>query len=175
VNACDPEFRRLVQTALVTGARYSELCRMEVADFNPDAGTVRVGRSKPGKSREIILNDEGVAFFSQQCLGRAGHEVIFQHACQRGDEGGPWRTSEQGPLMKQVCERAKLTPRITFHGLRHTWASLAVMNGVPLMVVAQNFGHRDTTMVEHHYGHLAPASCAMRSGSVLFDRRVHSD
>jgi len=30
------------------------------------------------------------------------------------------------------------------------------MNGVPLMVVAQNLGHRDTTMVERHYGHLAP-------------------
>ena len=28
---------------------------------------------------------------------------------------------------------------------------------VPLMVVAQNLGHRDTTMVEHHYGRLAPS------------------
>ena len=31
------------------------------------------------------------------------------------------------------------------------------MNGVPLMVVAQNLGHRDTTMVERHYGHLTPS------------------
>lgn len=38
---------------------------------------------------------------------------------------------------------------ITFHGLRHTWASLAVMNGVPLLVVAKDLGHRDTRMVEH--------------------------
>ena len=30
-------------------------------------------------------------------------------------------------------------------GLRHTWASLAVRNGVPLMVVAQNLGHRRAT------------------------------
>ncbi len=40
-------------------------------------------------------------------------------------------------------------------GLRHTWASLAVMNGVPLLVVARNLGHSDTRMVEKHYGHLA--------------------
>ncbi len=44
---------------------------------------------------------------------------------------------------------------VNFHCLRHTWASHAVMNGVPLMVVARNLGHVDTRMVEKHYGHLA--------------------
>jgi hypothetical protein len=29
------------------------------------------------------------------------------------------------------------------------------MNGVPLLVIAKNLGHRDTRMVEMHYGHLA--------------------
>ena len=29
------------------------------------------------------------------------------------------------------------------------------MAGAPLMVVAINLGHRDTRMVERHYGHLA--------------------
>ena len=50
-----------------------------------------------------------------------------------------------------------LEPAISFHGLRHTWASHAVMNGVPLLVVAKNLGHRDTRMAELHYGHLAPS------------------
>jgi hypothetical protein len=44
--------------------------------------------------------------------------------------------------------------------MRHTWASLAPMNGVPLMVVAKNLGHVDTRMVEKHYGHLAPSFIA---------------
>jgi hypothetical protein len=39
-------------------------------------------------------------------------------------------------------------------------ASLAVMNHMPLMVVAKNLGHRDTRMVEHHYGHLAKSFVA---------------
>jgi integrase len=59
--------------------------------------------------------------------------------------------------MADAVSRAKIKPRISFHGLRHTWASLAVMNGVPLMVVAKNLGHTDTRMVEKHYGHLAPS------------------
>ena len=50
-----------------------------------------------------------------------------------------------------------IEPEITFHGLRHTWASNAVMAGMPLMIVAKNLGHSDTRMVEKHYGHLAPS------------------
>ena len=37
---------------------------------------------------------------------------------------------------------------------RHTWASEAVMSGMPLLLVAENLGHADTRMVEKHYGHL---------------------
>ena len=54
-----------------------------------------------------------------------------------------------------LCDLASDFQSGNFHGLRHTWASHAVMNGVPLLVVAKNLGHRDTTMVERHYGHMA--------------------
>ena len=80
--------------------------------------------------------------------------------------------------MAEACDRAKITPRISFHILRHTWASLAVMNGVPLLVVAKNLGHSDTRMVEKHYGHLAPSyiADAIREGAPRFgfkpDRKV---
>ena len=48
-----------------------------------------------------------------------------------------------------------------------TWASLAVMAGVPLMVVARNLGHVDTRMVEKHYGHLTKSYMvdAIRNGA----------
>jgi hypothetical protein len=31
---------------------------------------------------------------------------------------------------------------------------------MPLLVLAQNLGHRDTRMIEKHYGHLAPSYVA---------------
>jgi integrase len=65
---------------------------------------------------------------------------------------------------------AKIDPPISFHALRHTWASHAVMNGVPLLVVAKNLGHADTRMVERHYGHLGRdyVSDAIRAGAPKF-------
>ena len=149
LNTCDPEFRPLVRAALESGARYGELIRLVVADFNADAGTVHVRRSKSGKDRHIILTAEGAEFFKSHCVGRGGHELMFQH-----EDGSVWKASEQGRPMAEAVARAKIAPAISFHGLRHTWASHAVMNGVPLMVVAKNLGHANTRMVEKHYGHL---------------------
>jgi integrase len=153
VNGCDADFRPLVRGALETGARYGELTRLEVIDFNVDSGTVHVRKSKSGKERHIILTPQGAAFFKSHCAGRAKTERMFTHA----DGISPWEKSQQGPRMKEACERATIKPRISIHGLRHTWASHAVMNGVPLMVVAKNLGHASTKMVEKHYGHLAPS------------------
>jgi integrase len=160
VNASDPKFRVLVQAALQTGARYGELARLQVHDFNRDAGTVAIHRSKSGKPRHIILNDEGRAFFEQVTAGRSGNELML----------GSWKSSHQRRPMIEAVERAKIKPAISFHGLRHTWASLAVMNGVPFMVVARNLGHADTRMVEEHYGHLAPDYIkeAIRKGAPKF-------
>jgi integrase len=65
-----------------------------------------------------------------------------------------WHNSEQVRPMSDACKGARIKA-IGFHQLRHTWASLAVMGGMPLIVVAKNLGHKDTRMVEAHYSHLA--------------------
>jgi len=150
INGCDPDFRLLVQAALETGARHGELVALQVHDFNPDTDTLAIRQSKSGKARHVVLTEEGAAFFKQVCAGRPGHVTMLLRA-----DGQPWGRAQQSPLMRAACKRAKITPSINFHGLRHTWASLAVMAGMPLMVVAKNLGHSDTRMVQEHYGHLA--------------------
>jgi integrase len=193
VNACEPGFRKLVQAALQTGCRYGELARLRVQDFNPDAGTVHVRESKSGKPRHVYLTDEGAAFFRQLCVGKPGGALLLPNEArlgrsieraeierkrrqERGDktpvvvaDEGEWRPSEQIREMNRACERAKVEP-IAFHGLRHTWASLATMAGVPLLVVARNLGHVDTRMVEKHYGHLSSGylADAIREGAPRF-------
>ena len=85
----------------------------------------------------MILTPEGAEFFRQHCAGRSGNELMFHR-----DDGTAWKTSEQARPMKEACEHAKITPRVSFHILRHTWAIHAVMAGVPLIVIAKNLGHK---------------------------------
>jgi integrase len=168
INACEPDFRPLVRGGLETGCRYGELIRLEVCDFNPDAATLAIRQSKSGKPRHVVLTEEGAAFFRQQTAGRAGSESMFGR-----DGGSPWQRSDQSRPMAQACTTGKIKPAISFHILRHTWASLAVMKGVPLLVVAKNLGHRDTRMVEHHYGHLSETFVteAIRAGAPRYNVR----
>jgi integrase len=166
VNAADPDFRLLVQAGLCTGARIGELVRLKVADFNPDAGTVAIWQSKSGKSRQIYLTDDGVILFKGICAGRAGDEVMLLKA-----NGTAWPKSSQARPMAAAVARARITPPISFHGLRHTYASLAAMEGVPLHVLARNLGHVDDRMVQRHYGHLTDSYLRdeIRKGAPKFD------
>jgi integrase len=54
LNACDSHFRPLMRAALETGCRYGELVRLEVQDFNPDAGTLAIRKSKTGRPRHVV-------------------------------------------------------------------------------------------------------------------------
>jgi integrase len=169
INAADREFRPLLQAALLTGGRYGQLAALVASDFNADAGTVTM-RTRKGsgsvKTYHVHLTAEGVKFFKAVCANRRGDDLIFTRA-----DGGEWRKSNQEGPIAAASVRSNIDPPANFHITRHTWASHAVMNGTPLMVVAQNLGHRDTRMVEKHYGHLAPSyvADAVRAGAPAFD------
>jgi integrase len=152
LNACPADFRRIVRGALVTGARYGELCRADVRDFDPDSASLLVRESKGGKPRHVPLDDDGASFLASIAAGRDGDEPLFAHA-----HGGRWGKSHQRRRLIEACRAARIEPAVGFHALRHTWASLRIMAGMPLMVAAQVLGHSDIRMVERHYGHLAPS------------------
>jgi integrase len=155
VNACERPFRELVYGALLTGCRYSELTAMRAADFNPDAGTLTVRDSKAGKPRHVVLTDEGQELFASLTAGKDSEAPIFTRA-----DGGQWRTSHQLRPMTEACRRGKINPAVSFHVLRHTYASALAMRGVPMGVIAEQLGHADTRMTVKHYAHLAPSYVA---------------
>jgi integrase len=105
INASDPDFRRLAQAALLTGARYSELGRLQVTDFNPDVGTLAVRKSKSAKPRHIVLTTEGARYFARVTAGRAGSEVMLKKA-----DGTAWRAGHQRVPMMDAVARAKRWP-----------------------------------------------------------------
>ena len=121
-----------------------------VEDFNVDSGTLTIRTSKSGKPRHVVLSAEGSEFFARQCQARRLVALLFTKR-----DGRKWSSSDQQRPMAAACIAAKIAP-VTFHGLRHTYASRLAMRGVPLAVIAAQLGHADVRMVEKHYGHLAP-------------------
>jgi integrase len=152
VEACEIPFRHLVIAALLTGARYGELAAMRIGDFDPAVGTIHIPRSKSGKPRHIFLTEEGQQFFASAAAGKRSFDLLFAR-----QSGEAWGNSHQVRYIREACEVAGVEPAISFHILRHTYASRLAMRGVPLNVIASQLGHSDTRMTEKHYAHLAPS------------------
>ena len=150
-DACEPDFRRLIEVALLTGARYGELCRMLARDFDSHSKTALVAESKSSKPRRLPLTDEGCRLLEELTAGKALDDFVFVKI-----DGTAWQKSEQHRRVHEACAAASIVPTVTFHGIRHTFASLLVTAGVPLAFVAEALGHSDTRMVSKHYAHLAP-------------------
>ena len=155
VDACHGSFKDLVRGALVSGARYGELCRMKVEDYQASSGMITVRQSKAGRARHIALTDEGQRVFSALANGRKGRDLLFTR-----HDGMPWGPSHQQRPLAEAAEAARLDPPPTFHILRHTLGSALAAKGVSLQVIADVLGHADTRVTERHYARLAPSYIA---------------
>jgi integrase len=155
LNACAPDLRRLAQGGLLSGCREGELLATQVRDFDPQSETLLIPDSKSGKPRRVPLSKEGVDLFESLTAGQPPDEHIFART-----DGFPWHRAAVVRAMREANAAAKIDPPATFYTLRHTYASHLVQAGVPLLFVASALGHRDTRMVEKHYGHFAPSQVA---------------
>ncbi len=160
IDAAPDWFRPLIQAALLTGARWSELFRMQIRDVDFDAGVVLFPETKSGKPRHVYLTDEGLELFRQVSGRRAGDQLMFLN--QHGRSLG---TSHQIRPMAETCRTAGVH-QAGFHILRHTYGSRLAMAGVPMAVIAEALGHADERITRKHYAHLAPSYVrdAVRAG-----------
>ena len=160
VSVCPPEFKELVRAALLTGCRFGELQRLQCKDYDPINGTIYVAQSKSGKPRHIFLTDEAKAFFDEVTRNQDPESIMLFETRNTNKNGRckcKWDKNNKMNLLAKALEEAGIE-RITFHELRHTYASTLVNRGCSLFVVAHQLGHANTKMVERVYGHLAPST-----------------
>jgi integrase len=63
-------------------------------------------------------------------------------------------------------------PRIRFHDLRHSAASILLAEGTPMRVVMELLGHSTITLTANTYSHVMPA--ALREAADAMERALGS-
>ncbi len=164
--------RALVVTALNTGMRSEELAglRWKNVDFKNGIITVCetrqsvdgvgevVGGTKTGKSRRIPLSARAKEVLAEyQANQTARREAYGSKWVDRGyvfvhDNGQPIFPKTPSQWFTKFVSRHAL-PKLTLHGLRHTFATQLIGDGVPLAVVSEILGHSQRSTTLNIYTH----------------------
>jgi integrase len=146
VAACaGAALKRLVQAALLTGARSGELAALRVHDFDNSTGTLEIRDGKTG-GRTVYLSQEACGFFAGICAGHAPKALLLAR-----DDGEAWGKNHHQKPFAAAVQTSGLPDETTLYALRHTHISLALLAGVNIQVLAENCG-TSVRMIELHYG-----------------------
>lgn len=150
INASPLDLRQLVKAALFTGARFGELARLQVKHVNIESGMIYITpEAKSNKGRHIPLHLDAIDYFKKLIAGKTGEDLVLVKS-----DGKFWGKNHQVRPLIEVCKVAKIEPPISFHELRHTYASMLAQHGVDLLSISKLLGHADTRITSRHYAHL---------------------
>jgi integrase len=166
------EYGPLVYSAIETGQRLGELTGAEWGDLDLDAGVwsvsrqwTKAGELGPPKTkngiRRIPLSPEFVRYLKAYKLRSAfslDGDPVFTTVGRGGSRsGGGARLSHrnvQRRAWEPIRDALELPGKVTFHQLRHAFASRAHSRGVQLQDLSRVMGHSTTSVTERVYVHL---------------------
>ena len=91
--------------------------------------------------------------------GPGYHDQDFVFAMPDGSPYHPDRFSREFVRKQEQYNRAnpdEPLPRLVLHGLRHTWATLALAEGIDIKIVSERLNHSSSHVTREIYTHVTP-------------------
>jgi integrase len=178
IAAKSSSYKLIYQMAIATGMRQSEILGLKWEDVDWTRSTINV------KRQAQYVNGKGIVFMEpktragvrQIALGKTILDELQKHQAKqkeiRKQKGNDWQdnnlifpTSIGTPISQRNLTRDFLkvirrteVPRLRFHDLRHTAASLMINRGIPIMVVSKILGHSKPGVTLNIYAHCVSES-----------------
>lgn len=171
----DDRWATLWTLAAATGMRRGELMALRWADVDLEAQLIHVEHSvtqvrqervyvspKNHERRSLTIDLRTVAALRSWRLAQMG-ERLAQGSAYDGREDLVFRWEDGRPVLPDYATRtfgfltdALDLPRLKFHELRHTHATLLLREGVPVHIVAKRLGHKDPSVTLDVYADAIP-------------------
>lgn len=158
-------YRLLFTMAAMTGLRQGELLGLQWGDINWKTSELVVRRTlyqgklgspkTKGSIRRVSISPmllEGLREHYESVTGD-GDAFVFQTPSGTAVNAKNLVRREFNPALKRAGLR-----RVTYHSLRHTFASLLIEQGENVKYIQQQLGHSSAKMTLDLYGHLMPGT-----------------
>ncbi len=171
-------FEALYRLALETGMRQGELLALKWQDVDLESGKIAVkaslryhhGRfifSTPktrGSRRSIDLTPHAIAALHAHRARQLEERMAIGEAWDKASNlvfcthrGGPLEATNFVKQSFLPLLKAADLPRIRFHDLRHTAATIAIAKGAPIKAVSIMLGHASVSITLDVYSHVVPS------------------
>ena len=172
-GAEDLRYARVLRLILGTGLRRGEALALRWADVRLDRCELSIKGSLTRRGQELVVSDAKTQRSRRVVsLSPAMVRLITEHRAEQvakrlragnlwEDTGFVFATEFGSPVDPRnllrtttiAAKRARLS-QIGVHSLRHTYATTALLNNVPMHVVSRNLGHSSIMITADIYGHL---------------------
>lgn len=147
----DTDLKDLIEFAVLTGLRQSDLIslRWSQIDFKNN-NLILDNRNSLTKSRKvhnIPLSISALQILTKRDIKREDKELVFTYL------GKKIRQTFISKRFSKYVEEANINKKLTFHSLRHTFASWLVQKGVSIYQVSKLMTHSDPRVTQI-YSHL---------------------
>lgn len=157
--------RYMIILQLATGMRIGEVMALQFKDIDFLHNTVNITKSwdysytedfkstKTGESRKITIDEETAnllrPFYDYQ-LNSPVKDHLERLFAKKGDVPS---VNAVNKALSRACKRAGIKT-ITSHALRHTHASILLMDGVNIAYISKRLGHKDISVTTDTYSHI---------------------
>ena len=152
-ESANKPFDRAITFLRLTGCRLSDLCRLrwEHIDWDRAACILPKHKSvkKTGKPLVFALTPDALELLKKVKAERFREGEVF-----RNNRGKPWNRRLLGQHLRRLKERLGVNLSASLHGIRHQFATVAIQNGAPLIMVSKQLGHASTAITEKYYVHV---------------------
>lgn len=158
--------------AIVGGLRRSEICGLDISSINFTTGYINISKSyvrlnqrpilkttKSNRERHLRLPDFVLSVLSNyrkeiEAAGIQRWEPEHKHAFFVQSDGKRIYPTTPTHWWGAFLAKNDDLPHVTFHGLRHTSASLLISHGIDVDTVSRRLGHSRASTTLNIYTHL---------------------
>jgi len=149
--------RALIMLVYSAGLRRQEAQMIKAADIDSSRMQVRVVQGKGKKDRYTILSTKALEMLRQYYKMERPSKYLFE---SQGKKGQILSDTTLNNIVKKSAAKAGIRKNISFHTLRHCFATHLLESGVNIRLIQQFMGHTSikTTTIYLHLVNINPAS-----------------
>lgn len=140
-------------TAYSAGLRVSEVVNIQVKDINSDRMQIYISRAKGKKDRIVPLSETILSLLRDYYIKYKPQKWLFEGQAK----GEQYSTRSAQEVFTNCFKKLGLPKYISFHSLRHSYATHLLENGKDIKYIQELLGHNDikTTL---RYTHVSKKS-----------------